>query len=141
MTGLELLRAIADGRLPRAPISATLDFDIVAADEGRAEFHGRVGPQHANPMGQVHGGYACTMLDSAMGSAVMSTLPEGASYATAQLSIHLTRSIPTDAGRIVAEARVVHRGRRVATAESTLRDDAGNLLAHGTTTCVIIEGR
>jgi uncharacterized protein (TIGR00369 family) len=137
-TGLEHLRAIIAGEVPVPPMSLTLSFRIVAADEGFAAFEGDTQASLANPMGQVHGGWACTLLDSAMGSAVMSTLPAGVAYATAQLNVNLTRAILIDTGHVRAEARIVHRGKRMATAEGTLRDAKGALLAHGTTTCMIL---
>jgi uncharacterized protein (TIGR00369 family) len=140
-TGLELLRAIADGTLPQAPISATLNFRIVAADEGFARFRGEPGPHLYNPMGTVHGGWACTLLDSALGSAVMSTLDAETGYTTTQLSIYLTGSIDAQTGPVVAEGRIVQRGKRVATAEARLTDERGRLLAHGTTSCLLIERR
>ena len=139
--GLGFLKAIIDGTLPKPPIADLLGFDIVEAEHGKAVFEGLPEFRHYNPIGTVHGGLALTLLDSAMGSAVMSTLEAGWSYTTAQLSIHLVRSIAVDAGTIVAKAKIVHRGKRVATAEGTLVDAKGNLLAHGTTTCVIMEPR
>ena len=138
-TGLELLRAIAAGEVPQAPISATLDFRIVHADEGLARFEGITSEALCNPMGQVHGGFACTLLDSAMSSAVMTTLDAQTAYTTAQLAVHLTRPITVDTGLVIAEGRIIHRGRRLATAEGSLRDASGALLAHGTTTCMLLE--
>jgi uncharacterized protein (TIGR00369 family) len=140
-TGLELLRAIADGTLPQAPISATVNFRIVAADEGFARFRGEPGPHLYNPMGTVHGGWTCTLLDSALGSAVMSTLDADTGYTTTQLSIYLTGSIDAQTGPVTAEGRIVQRGKRVATAEARLTDERGRLLAHGTTSCLLIERR
>jgi uncharacterized protein (TIGR00369 family) len=137
-TGLELLRAIVSGAIPAPSISTTLHFQIVSADEGAAIFHGTPAADLLNPMGQVHGGWASTLLDSAMGSAVMSTLDAATTYATTQLSVYLTRAIMPDTGPVVAEGKIIHRGRRVATAEGTLRDASGALLAHGTTTCLIL---
>jgi uncharacterized protein (TIGR00369 family) len=137
-TGLELLRAIIRGAAPQPSISGTLHFAITGAEEGVVIFHGTPDADLLNPMGQVHGGWACTLLDSAMGSAVMSTLDPESTYATAQLTVHLTRAITPATGPVVAEGRVVHRGRRLATAEGSLRDLDGALLAHGTTTCVIL---
>ena len=92
-------------------------------------------------MNGVHGGVACTLLDSAMGSAVMTTLDEKTGYVTADVVVHLTRAITARTGPIVAEGRVVHRGSRVATAEGRLTDREGRLLAHATTTCVLLERR
>ena len=137
-TGLELLSAICDGTLPRAPISATLGFDIVAADEGFARFRGQPAEHLYNPMGSVHGGWACTLLDSAIGSAVMSTLDAETTYVTTQLSIYLTGAIDARTGSVIAEGRLIHRGGRVATAEGRLTDEKGRLLAHGTATCLLL---
>jgi uncharacterized protein (TIGR00369 family) len=140
-TGLELLRAIVAGEVPQAPIGASLGFVIEAADEGLARFRGVPAEYQYNPMGSVHGGWACTLLDSAMGCAVMSTLDADSAYTTAQLGIHLTRAITVKTGPVVCEARIVSRGARVATAEGRLVDAGGALLAHGTTTCVIVPRR
>jgi uncharacterized protein (TIGR00369 family) len=138
MTGLEMLRAICDGRVPQPPISPTLGFEIVAADEGAVRFVGRPTAALYNPMGQVHGGWACTLLDSAMGSAVMTTLDAATGYTTTQLTVYLTGAIGADTGPVVCEGRIVHRGRRVATADARLTDERGRLLAHGTTSCLLL---
>jgi len=137
-TGLELLRAIVDGEIPQPPISATLGFRIVAADEGVARFVGQPAESHYNPMGQVHGGWACTLLDSAMGSAVMTTCDRETGYTTTQLAVYLTATIDASTGPVTAEGRVVHRGRRIATAEARLTDGRGRLLAHATTSCLLM---
>jgi len=137
-TGLDFLRAILDGTVPPAPIQATLGFDLVAVDEGFARFEADAGEHLYNPMAGVHGGVACTLLDSAMGSAVMSTLDERTAYTTADLTVHLTRPITAKTGRIATEGRIIHRGSRVATAEGRLTDEAGRLLAHATATCLLI---
>jgi uncharacterized protein (TIGR00369 family) len=137
--GLAFLRAILGGAHPPAPIQKTLGFDLVAVEEGLVRFRMVPGQHLENPMGGVHGGVACTLLDSAMGSAVMSTLDEKTGYATADLTVHLTRPISARTGPIVAEGRVVHRGARVATAEGRLTDAEGRVLAHATTTCLLME--
>ena len=139
MTGLELLRAIAAGEAPGAPIAELMGFEPVEAEEGRVVFACVPGPQHYNPIGSVHGGLAATLLDSAMGCAVQSTLPEGRGYTTLELKVNFTRAITTDTGRIVCEGKVLHRGGRVATAEGrVIAERTGKLLAHGTTTCLIL---
>jgi uncharacterized protein (TIGR00369 family) len=137
MTGLEFLRAIIAGDLPKAPIQSLLGFEIVEAGEGRAVFALEPGEQHYNPIGSVHGGVAATLLDSAMGAAVHSTLPAGAGYVTLEVKFNLVRAIRADTGRVLAEGNVVHAGRSVATVEATVRDEADALLAHGTSTCLI----
>jgi len=135
--GLSFLKAIANGTLPAPPITETLGFTLVEVDEGRAVFAGVPEFRHYNPIGVVHGGYAATLLDSALGCAVQSTCKKGEAYATLELKLNLVRAITKDTGRITAEAHLLHRGRSVATAEAYLRDAAGKLYAHATTTCMI----
>jgi uncharacterized protein (TIGR00369 family) len=138
VTGLEMLRAIAAGELAGAPIADLMGFEPVEAEEGRVVFASVPGPQHYNPIGSVHGGLAATLLDSAMGCAVHSTLPEGSGYTTLELKVNFTRPITVATGRILCEGTVVHRGGRVATAEGRVwAERSGKLLAHGTTTCLI----
>ena len=138
MTGLEFLRAIVAGELPKAPIQDLLGFELVEAEEGRAVFSLEPGEQHYNPIGSVHGGVAATLLDSAMGAAVHSTLPQGSGYATLEVKFNLVRAITADTGRVIAEGKVIHAGRAVATVEATVRSAEGDkLLAHGTSTCLI----
>ena len=138
MTGLEFLRAIAAGELPGAPIADLLGFAPVEADEGRVVFAAVPDQTHYNPIGTVHGGLAATLLDSAMGCAVHSTLPEGVGYTTLELKVNFVRPITSETGRILCEGTLVHRGGRVATAEGRVFAEAdGALLAHGTTTCLI----
>jgi uncharacterized protein (TIGR00369 family) len=107
--------------------------------EGRAVFEGEPGEEHYNPIGVVHGGYASTLLDSALGCAVHTTLPAGVAYTSLGLEAKFVRPITRDTGRIRAEAQVLHRGRRQATGEARLYDSkSGKLLAHGTSTCLIV---
>jgi uncharacterized protein (TIGR00369 family) len=136
-SGLELLEAIIAGELPRAPIQSLVDFTLVEAEEGRAVFEGHPGEQHYNPLGTVHGGFAATLLDSALGAAVHSTLPQGSAYVTLEVKFNLVRPITAETGPVRAEGRVVHRGRTVATSEADLKDGDGKLLAHATSTCLI----
>ena len=136
-TGLEFLQRMVSGEVPQPPMARTLGFALVAVEPGFARFEGEAAEYQYNPMGTVHGGLACTLLDSALGCSVMTTLDDKTAYTTAQVAVHLTRAI-TAGARLVAEARVVHRGGRVATAEAKLLDGEGALLAHATTTCVIM---
>ena len=140
MRGLDFLEAIRDEELPPAPIQRLLDFTLSEVEEGRVVFTAEPGEQHYNPIGVVHGGLAATLLDSAMGASVHSTLPQGQGYTTLETKFNLVRAITADTGQIAAEGRVVNRGRQVATAEGYLRDGAGMLLAHGTSTCLIVGG-
>jgi uncharacterized protein (TIGR00369 family) len=139
VTGLEFLRAIGAGELPGAPIAELIGFAPVKVEEGRVMFAAVPEPRHYNAIGTVHGGLAATLLDSAMGCAVHSTLPAGVGYTTLELKVNFTRPITSDTGRILSEGTVVHRGGRVATAEGRVFSEAdGKLLAHGTTTCLIL---
>jgi uncharacterized protein (TIGR00369 family) len=137
-TGLEFLQAIAAGQLPKAPIQELIGFELEEADEGHVVFSIVPGEQHYNPIGSVHGGVAATLLDSAMGAAVHSTLQEGTAYVTLEVKFNLVRPISAETGRVLAEGKVIHRGRSVATVEASLRTAEGDkLLAHGTSTCLI----
>jgi len=137
--GLDLLRKIASGELPPAPIQTTLGFSLDEVEEGRAVFSADVATRHYNPLGTMHGGVAATLLDSAMGCAVHSTLPAGASYTTLEFKVNLVRPATEQTGRIVAVGTLVHRGARIATAEGRLTAAAdGKLLAHATTTCIVL---
>jgi uncharacterized protein (TIGR00369 family) len=137
--GIDFLRSIRDGELPPPPISVLLGFRLVEVGEGRAVFAAVPGEQHYNPIGVVHAGLAATMLDSAMGVSVHSTLPPGQGYTTLETKFNLVRPITGDTGEIFAEGTLIHRGSRVATADGRVtRAGDGKLLAHGTSTCLIV---
>ena len=139
LSGLEYMRALIEGEIPPAPIGVTMNFTPIEVDDGQAVFQGEPGEEHYNPIGVVHGGYASTLLDSAMGCAVHTTLPAGAAYTTLTIEVKLVRPITRDTGPVRAEAEVVHRGRRQATVEARLvAAETGKLLAHGTSTCMIL---
>jgi uncharacterized protein (TIGR00369 family) len=136
---MEYLQAIMSGELPPPPIAVTLGMRPVELGEGRAVFAAEPAEYHYNPIGVVHGGLAATLLDSATGCAVQTTLPVGVTYTTLELKTNFTRAITRDTGRVLCEAEVVHRGGTIATAEGRLRaESSGKLLAHGTSTCLII---
>jgi uncharacterized protein (TIGR00369 family) len=139
LSGLDYLRKITAGEIPPPPIAVTLNFAMVSVDRGAAAFEGQPGEEHYNPIGVVHGGYAATLLDSALGCAVHTTLEVGEAYTTLTLEAKFVRPITRDTGTVRASAEVVHRGRRQATSEGTLIDAAnGKLLAHATSTCMVI---
>lgn len=137
LSGLEYLQKIVSGELPRPPIGALMNFNISELSEGAAVFTVEPAEYHYNPIGVVHGGLAATLLDSAMGCAVHSTLPAGTSYTTLELKVNFIRPMTAETGRVRAEAKVIHVGRQTATAEGRIVDDAGKLYAHSTTTCII----
>jgi uncharacterized protein (TIGR00369 family) len=140
MDGLSFMRAMAAGEIPPAPIASLLDFaDIPELDEGRVVFRGRPAPEHYNPIGMVHGGYALTLLDSAMGCAAHTTLPAGTAYTSLEIKVNFVRPITLETGPVLASGEVVHRGSRIATAEGRIvAEDSGKLLAHGSTTILLM---
>jgi len=139
MTGLEYMTAIVEGALPPPPIAVTMQLRPVELEEGRVVFEGLPGEEHYNPIGVVHGGYAATLLDSALGCAVHTTLPAGVAYTSLGLEAKYVRPITRDTGRVLCEASVLYRGRRQATAEATLTAaESGKLLGSGTSTCMIL---
>ena len=137
--GLQTLQAMLRGELPYPPIARTLSFQLLEVGEGSAVFQGAPGPDHLNPMGGIHGGWYATLLDSALGCSVHTLMPPGRGYTTAELGINLVRAIGSKVQRVRAEAKVVHCGRQLATAEARLYGPDGTLYAHGTTTCLVFE--
>lgn len=139
MSGAAFLRAIAEGRLPAPPIAELMGFAIDEVGEGRVVFTVEPQPYHYNPIGVVHGGLAATLLDSAMGCAVHSMLPDGRAYTTLELKVNYVRALKHDTGRVRAIGKVVHMGGRIATAEGFVFDAKEKLYAHGTTTCLLAD--
>jgi uncharacterized protein (TIGR00369 family) len=139
--GLGLLQAIINGTVPQPPIAELLGFHLAEAENGRAVFEALPGFRHYNPIGTVHGGFAATLLDSALGCSVFSTLLEGDTWTTLELKLNFVRALTKDIGPVRAEGRVIHRGRTVATSEGDLKDRAGKLYAHATTTCMIFPAK
>jgi uncharacterized protein (TIGR00369 family) len=135
--GLNFLKAMIAGEVPQAPMAGTLGFRLVEAEEGRAVFEGNPEFRHYNPIGTVHGGFAATLLDSALGCAIFSTLAKGDAWTTLELKLNFVRALSKDSGPVRAEGRIIHRGKTVATSEGDLRDGTGKLYAHATTTCMI----
>ncbi|SHG25174.1 PaaI family thioesterase [Bradyrhizobium erythrophlei] len=128
MAGIDFVRAIFDGTLPAPPIMQTIEPFDSTAEPGVVVMHSVPGFRHYNPIGSVHGGYAATLLDSAMGLAVHSMLPPGTGYTTLEFKISFIRGMTRDTGAV-----------RTATAEARITDSKGRLLAHATTTCLVFE--
>jgi uncharacterized protein (TIGR00369 family) len=139
LPGLQYMQAIVAGTLPAPPIARLLEFAVVEVEEGRALFAMQPAEWMYNPIGSVHGGVAATLLDSCMGCAVHTTLAAGVGYTTADLQVRYLRGMSDATGRVLAEGRVVHRGRRTATAEGRLFAESDETpIAHGTTGCLIL---
>lgn len=137
MDGLSQLEAVIAGTFPAPPIARTLGFTLRDVEPGRALFAGLPAFEYLNPLGTVHGGWAATLLDSALGCAVHTTLKAGEAYTTVEFKVSLVRPLLPDTGEVVCEGRIVHRGARIATSEASLRGADGKLYAHGSETCMI----
>jgi uncharacterized protein (TIGR00369 family) len=138
MSGLEFLTAMAAGELAPPPIMSTLGFSGLEVGPGWARFSFTPGEHHYNPVGSVHGGVAATLLDSALGCAVHTTLAAGVGYTTVDLQVSFVRPLTAATGPVRCEGRVIHAGGRVATAEARVTDADERLYAHGTATCLIL---
>src|SRR4029450_4147608 len=124
--------AVVTAQMPPPPIAVTMRLRPVELEEGRVVFEGEPGEEHYNPIGVVHGGYAATLLDSALGCAVHTTLPAGVAYTSQTLEVKYLRPITRHPGVVRCEAEVVHRGRKTATSEAKLvAKESGKLLATG----------
>jgi uncharacterized protein (TIGR00369 family) len=141
LTGLELLRGLIAGRIPAPNMAGTLGFRLVEVEPGRAVFEGEPGPHLLNPLGSVHGGWALALIDSATGCAVHTELDAGTGYTTVETKVNFTRAIAPDGGPVRCEGKVVTRGRQIATAEARLTSEDGKILAHGTSTLIILPPR
>jgi uncharacterized protein (TIGR00369 family) len=139
--GLAFLTAIFEGRLPYPPIMQTLEFWMTVCEPERVVFTSEPSFAHYNPLGVVHGGYAATLLDSAVACAIQTTMRKGEVCTTLELKLNLVRAMTQDTGPVTTEGRVLYRGRSVATAEGYIRDRDGKLYAHATTACIIIPAK
>jgi len=139
MAGLDFLRAMMDGKIPPPPICFTLGFILSEVSEGVAVFTSTPAEYHYNPIAVVHGGLAATLIDSATGCAVHSTLPLGTGYTTVNLAVDFLRPITDKTGPIRCDGRVTHRGSRIAIAEGKVTDSAGKVYVQGKSTCLIFK--
>jgi uncharacterized protein (TIGR00369 family) len=141
LSGRELLEGMVAGRLPMPPMGHTLGFRLVAVGEGTAVFEGDPGEQLLNPMGIVHGGWVLTLIDSATGCAAHTLLPPGVGYTTVETKVNFSRVIRADTPRVRCEGRVVSKGRQIISAEAAVKGSDGKVLAHGTSTLLVLEAR
>ncbi len=135
--GLKAMLDLLAGIHPAPPMAQTLKFGLCEVEEGRVLFKGLPSAEHLNPLGTVHGGWTATIMDSALGCAVMTTLKPGEAYTTVEFKVNLVRPLLPGMGEVFCEGRIVHRGRTLATSEAFLKDGSCKLLAHGTETCAI----
>ncbi len=135
---VRLQKALAAGA-PRAPIAALMDIRLLSVEQGVCHFEGFPGPQHVNPIGLVHGGFAATLMDAACWTAAQTTMNPGEVPTTLELKVGYTRAVMADSGAVACEGRVINRGARIVLAESKVSDKAGKLLAHATSTLMVLK--
>jgi uncharacterized protein (TIGR00369 family) len=140
-TGLQMMQAMLSGEIPRASIGETMDFSFVEVSFGQAILQAKPHPRCLNPLGGLHGGWYCTLLDSALGCSVHTTLPEGRGYTTLELKVNLVRAITPKVPLVRTIGKVIHVGKQVATAEASIVGHDGKLYAHATTTCLVFDMR
>ncbi|WP_169542796.1 PaaI family thioesterase [Sneathiella aquimaris] len=137
MTGLEQMQlAFMSGKRP--PIAETMSIDLDSIEHGKVVFSGEPAEKHLNPIGSIHGGYAATILDSALGCSIHTTLEPGEKYTTVDLNVKYVRGMKPGMGRVTCTAEVIHKGRKIATADAKLVGEDGKIYAHGNTTCIIL---
>ncbi|MBS0562158.1 MAG: PaaI family thioesterase [Proteobacteria bacterium] len=139
VSGLDLLRGIVAGSVPPPPVARLIGMDFAAVEHGSVTLRLAPGEHLYNPMGVVHGGMIATLLDSAMGCAVHSTLPAGRGYTTLEIKVNYLRAVTEASGELVAIGRTVHAGRRTGVAEAVLKDARGRTCATASTTCLIFD--
>lgn len=137
LTGLEFLTAIAEKRLPGAPIGGLMEFAITSVSEGEVVFTCLPDESAYNPIGMVHGGLVCTLLDSVTGCAVHSTLPLGMAYTSLDISVSYLRPVSADSGVLTARGWVTRAGRRAGFSEGEVRTADGKVVATAKSTCLV----
>ena len=141
MSGLEFLRAMAEGSLPPAPIATLFRMRPVEADDGRVVFECEPDQSAYNPIGVVHGGLVCTLADTVAGCAVHTTLERGVGYTSIDINVSYLRPVTSESGVLRGTGRVTRRGRRVAFATAEIVDGAGRLVATATSNCLVMDQR
>ncbi|NUT33456.1 MAG: PaaI family thioesterase [Hamadaea sp.] len=137
LTGLEQLQLMIDGTMPPPPVMRLLDMEGFQAWTGRVVVRMRAREFHYNPLGTVHGGMLATLLDTAAGCSVHSSLPAGMAYTSLDLTTKFLRPVTVESGLLTCEGTVVSQGRRTALAQAQLTDEAGRLVAHATSSCLL----
>jgi uncharacterized protein (TIGR00369 family) len=141
MSGIEYFKKVLAGEFPPPPMLQLLGMRLIEAEVGRVVFAATAEERFYNGTGVAHGGFAATLLDSALGCAINTTTPPGKRFTTLELKVNLTRPLTIAAGEVRCEGVAVHVGSRTATAEARIVDRNGKLYAHGSTTCIVVEMR
>jgi uncharacterized protein (TIGR00369 family) len=137
MSGLEYIRALIDGSIPPPPIVGLMKMQAVSAEVGTVVFTCEPDESMYNPIGMVHGGLVCTLLDSVLGCATQTTLPLGQSYTSLDITVSYLRPVLATSGTLTAVGRVVKPGSRACFAEATVHDASGKLVATATSTLLV----
>lgn len=140
MTGLELLQAMKDGKIPKASISDTILMDLSELSHGEVHFQVKADHRHLNPLGGVHGGFSATVLDTVTGCAIHTMLDAGVGYGTIDLNIKMCRPIPQNK-TLFATGKVINISKNLAISEGNIVDENGKIYAHATATCMIIQAK
>ena len=139
LSGIDHLAAIRDGRLPPPPISGLMEFGIADVEPGRVTFTCRPDESEYNPIGVVHGGLVCTLLDSVTGCAIHSTLPQGKGYTSVEIKVNYLKAVRLSSGPLTATGTVVKAGSRVGFAEGVVTDAGGAVVATATSTLLVFD--
>lgn len=139
LSGLDYMRRVANGEIAGAPMARLLGMRMTEVEEGRVVIVGEVRPEHENGLGIAHGGFAATLLDSALACAVVTAMPAGKIFTTLEMKINFVRAITRNAGLLTCTGNVIHAGARTATAEGRIVDANDKLYAHGTATCILFK--
>jgi uncharacterized protein (TIGR00369 family) len=137
MSGLDYMRALQSGEVPPPPILEVMNLHLESVEEGTVTFTAQPDESHYNPIGAVHGGFACTVLDSVAGCAVQTTLPHGFGYTSLEIKVSYLAGITATTGPLTAVGRVVKPGKRVAFAEGVLTDSSGKIVATASSTLLV----
>lgn len=141
MNGLEIVSAMAEGRLRRPPMADLLPFVLLRPEQGHVTLVAIPEERFLNPMMTIHGGWIMTMLDTAMALAAQTLLAPGQACPTHETSVKFVRPVLTSTGEVKITGRLVSQGRTVVTLEGQVEDDKGRLYAHGTSTCLVVSAR
>ena len=137
MSGLDYLQSLKEGVNPLPPMYGLFNFRFLLVEEGRVLFEAAPAEYQCNPVGIVHGGFACTALDSATACAVLTLLPTGADLTSLEIKVNFVRAVKLEIGSLRCEGTVIHAGQRIATAGGRMTDNNGTLYAHAVSTCLI----
>ena len=139
MPGIDYLRAMIDGTLPPPPISGLMTFTMLEAEPGRVVFTCQPDESAYNPIGMVHGGLVCTLLDSVAGCALHSTLPQGKGYTSIEIKVSYLKGVRASSGLLTATGTVIKSGSRVGFTEGVVTDEKGATVATASSTLLVFD--